>query len=74
MTEYEAMQIEEAAYLILRAVVDAGFGSADTKAAKQLFPLLHPDVQGTRISLQTAREVLERLPAWIAAKESHDQR
>jgi hypothetical protein len=30
MTEYEALTIEEAAYLMLRAVVDAGFGSQET--------------------------------------------
>jgi hypothetical protein len=68
MTEYEALKIEEAAYLMLRAVVDAGFGSDDTKAAKQHFPVLHPDVADEPIILQTVRELLERLPAWTKVR------
>jgi hypothetical protein len=68
MTEYEALKIEEAAYLMLRAVVDAGFGSDETKAAKKHFPTLHPDVADEPIMLQTVRELLERLPAWTQVR------
>jgi hypothetical protein len=68
MTEYEALKIEEAAYLMLLAVVDAGFGSDDTKALRKHFPMLHPDVAEEPIILQTVRELLERLPAWTKVR------
>jgi hypothetical protein len=62
MTQEEAHQIEQAAIMLLRTVKAAQLASdhviADTRTLR-----LDDEFNG-RISLRTARELLERIPAW----------
>jgi hypothetical protein len=65
MTRSDAIQIEEAAYLMLRVVFASKFGSEHMKASQQHFPTLSRELEG-QITLRKVRELLEDTKAWRA--------
>jgi hypothetical protein len=66
MTAAEAKTIETAAVILLHAV-KADVTDNDVKAALKFLPV-HADYRD-RVSLATAKAILESLPAWHAGKE-----
>jgi hypothetical protein len=64
MTQDDATKIEDAAFVLLHVIVQAGFGSDYAKGSKKHFPeAVSAEVQG-HVSLRTARELLEATDAW----------